>query len=86
MAHCKQQLSGYKAPKHLVLVDRVVRSPAGKADYRWAAAATAAAAVVTDRADQRVRTTACHGSCTSSGHRRRHASTSQRSVSSGGAS
>ena len=37
MAHCKQQLSGYKAPKHLVLVDRVVRSPAGKADYRWAA-------------------------------------------------
>jgi len=42
--HCKQHLSGYKAPKHLVLVDRVVRSPAGKADYRWAAQ-TAAAAV-----------------------------------------
>ncbi len=36
VAHCKEQLSGYKAPKHLVLVDRVVRSPAGKADYRWA--------------------------------------------------
>ena len=37
VAHCKQHLSGYKAPKHLVLVDQVVRSPAGKADYRWAA-------------------------------------------------
>lgn len=35
-AHCKQQLAGYKVPKHLVLVDLVVRSPAGKADYRWA--------------------------------------------------
>ena len=38
VAHCKTQLSGYKAPKHLVLVDKVVRSPAGKADYRWALA------------------------------------------------
>jgi acyl-CoA synthetase (AMP-forming)/AMP-acid ligase II len=37
-AHCKQQLAGYKVPKHVVLVDRVVRSPAGKADYRWAVA------------------------------------------------
>jgi len=46
VAHCKQHLSGYKAPKHLVLVDRVVRSPAGKADYRWAAR-TAAEAVTT---------------------------------------
>ncbi len=36
VAHCKGQLSGFKAPKHLVLVDHVVRSPAGKADYRWA--------------------------------------------------
>ncbi|MGH9084511.1 MAG: acyl-CoA synthetase [Acidimicrobiales bacterium] len=35
-AHCKAHLAGYKVPKHLVLVDRVVRSPAGKADYRWA--------------------------------------------------
>jgi len=34
--HCKQHLAGYKVPKHLVLVDKVVRSPAGKADYRWA--------------------------------------------------
>ena len=35
-AHCKQHLAGYKVPKHLVLVAAVVRSPAGKADYRWA--------------------------------------------------
>ena len=42
VAHCKQHLSGYKAPKHLVLVDQVVRSPSGKADYRWAAEAAAA--------------------------------------------
>jgi acyl-CoA synthetase (AMP-forming)/AMP-acid ligase II len=35
-AHCKGSLAGYKAPKHLVVVDRIVRSPSGKADYRWA--------------------------------------------------
>jgi acyl-CoA synthetase (AMP-forming)/AMP-acid ligase II len=35
-AHCRGLLAGYKVPKHLVLVDRVVRSPSGKADYRWA--------------------------------------------------
>jgi acyl-CoA synthetase (AMP-forming)/AMP-acid ligase II len=44
VAHCKQHLAGYKVPKHLVVVDKVVRSPAGKADYRWATE-TAAAAV-----------------------------------------
>jgi acyl-CoA synthetase (AMP-forming)/AMP-acid ligase II len=32
----KDQLAGYKLPKHLVLVDHVQRTPAGKADYRWA--------------------------------------------------
>ncbi|MEX2293280.1 MAG: acyl-CoA synthetase [Acidimicrobiales bacterium] len=36
VAHCKSHLAGYKVPKRLVLVDKVVRSPAGKADYRWA--------------------------------------------------
>ncbi len=36
--HCKQRMAGYKAPKRLVLVDEVVRSPSGKADYRWAQA------------------------------------------------
>ena len=35
-AHCKATLAGYKAPKHLALVDAIVRSPSGKADYRWA--------------------------------------------------
>jgi 3-oxocholest-4-en-26-oate---CoA ligase len=32
----KERLAAYKAPKHVVIVERVVRSPAGKADYRWA--------------------------------------------------
>ena len=36
VAHCKASLASYKAPKRLVLVDAVVRSPSGKADYRWA--------------------------------------------------
>lgn len=36
VAHCKTHLSGYKQPRHLVLVDAVRRSVAGKADYRWA--------------------------------------------------
>jgi acyl-CoA synthetase (AMP-forming)/AMP-acid ligase II len=36
VAHCRALLAGYKVPKHLVVVDRVVRSPSGKADYRWA--------------------------------------------------
>jgi acyl-CoA synthetase (AMP-forming)/AMP-acid ligase II len=44
-AHCKEHLAGYKVPKHLVVVDRVVRSPAGKPDYRWATA-TAVATVI----------------------------------------
>jgi acyl-CoA synthetase (AMP-forming)/AMP-acid ligase II len=34
--HCRAQLAGYKVPRSLVLVDQVERSPAGKADYRWA--------------------------------------------------
>jgi len=32
----RERLAAYKAPKHVVAVERVVRSPAGKADYRWA--------------------------------------------------
>jgi len=36
--HLRTHLAGYKLPKHLVLVDSVERSPAGKADYRWAKA------------------------------------------------
>ena len=33
---CRAHLSGYKVPKAVFLTDRVQRSPAGKADYRWA--------------------------------------------------
>ncbi len=29
-------LSGYKVPRTYAFVDEMVRSPAGKADYRWA--------------------------------------------------
>jgi acyl-CoA synthetase (AMP-forming)/AMP-acid ligase II len=35
-AHVRQRVAGYKVPRDLVLVDVVVRSPAGKPDYRWA--------------------------------------------------
>jgi acyl-CoA synthetase (AMP-forming)/AMP-acid ligase II len=35
--HCRSRLAGYKVPRSLTVVDRVERSPAGKADYRWAA-------------------------------------------------
>ena len=41
--HCHGHLAGYKAPRQLVLVDSVQRSPAGKADYRWAKAVVEAA-------------------------------------------
>lgn len=34
--HVKQQLADYKAPRRVVFVDQVYRSPSGKADYRWA--------------------------------------------------
>jgi acyl-CoA synthetase (AMP-forming)/AMP-acid ligase II len=36
--HCRAQMAGYKLPRALVIVDHVERSPAGKPDYRWAAA------------------------------------------------
>ncbi|MGI8754426.1 MAG: acyl-CoA synthetase [Acidimicrobiales bacterium] len=42
--HLRGSLAGYKLPKRLVLVDRVERSPAGKADYRWASATALSAA------------------------------------------
>lgn len=35
-AHCRDRLSGYKAPRAYVVVDEVRRSPSGKPDYRWA--------------------------------------------------
>ena len=36
IAFARERISPYKAPKHVVVVERIVRSPAGKADYRWA--------------------------------------------------
>ena len=39
IAHCRDHLAGYKVPRTITFVDEVVRSPAGKADYRWAKAA-----------------------------------------------
>ncbi|UDY37797.1 acyl-CoA synthetase [Dermatobacter hominis] len=43
-AYARDHLAGYKLPRELVLVDTVVRSPAGKADYRWAKQVAAAPA------------------------------------------
>ena len=40
----RDQLAGYKLPRRLVLVDEVLRSPAGKPDHRWAQSVAAAAA------------------------------------------
>jgi fatty-acyl-CoA synthase len=33
---CAPHIARYKFPKHTIVVDRILRSPAGKADYRWA--------------------------------------------------
>jgi acyl-CoA synthetase (AMP-forming)/AMP-acid ligase II len=35
-ALCRSKLAGYKLPRNLLLVDEVMRSPAGKPDYGWA--------------------------------------------------
>ena len=32
----EQHIARYKLPKAVVFVDKIERSPAGKADYRWA--------------------------------------------------
>jgi 3-oxocholest-4-en-26-oate---CoA ligase len=37
----RASLAGYKVPKQVMFVEQVVRSPTGKADYRWAAAVAA---------------------------------------------
>jgi acyl-CoA synthetase (AMP-forming)/AMP-acid ligase II len=36
--HCRRHLAGYKVPKAFIQADEIQRSPAGKADYRWAKA------------------------------------------------
>jgi fatty-acyl-CoA synthase len=33
---CAAHIARYKFPKDIIVVDKVLRSPAGKADYRWA--------------------------------------------------
>ncbi len=39
--HCRNMLAGYKVPRVLHVVEEIVRSPAGKADYAWARAVAA---------------------------------------------
>jgi acyl-CoA synthetase (AMP-forming)/AMP-acid ligase II len=34
--HCRASVAGYKVPRGIVLVEKVVRTPAGKPDYKWA--------------------------------------------------
>lgn len=36
--HARSALAGYKLPRELIVVDAVERTPAGKADYKWARA------------------------------------------------
>ena len=33
--HCRRSIASYKAPRELHVVDEIVRTPAGKPDYRW---------------------------------------------------
>jgi fatty-acyl-CoA synthase len=42
LEECAKHIARYKLPKAFVFVDTVVRSPAGKADYRWAKETAAA--------------------------------------------
>jgi fatty-acyl-CoA synthase len=37
VSHASGHIARYKLPKQVVFVDRIQRSPSGKADYRWAA-------------------------------------------------
>ena len=36
VTHCRTRIAGYKCPRSVVVVPEIRRSPAGKADYRWA--------------------------------------------------
>jgi 3-oxocholest-4-en-26-oate---CoA ligase len=36
--HARSALAGYKLPRELIIVEQVERTPAGKADYKWARA------------------------------------------------
>jgi acyl-CoA synthetase (AMP-forming)/AMP-acid ligase II len=41
--HASAHIARYKLPKQVVFVERIQRSPSGKADYRWAAETAAKA-------------------------------------------
>jgi acyl-CoA synthetase (AMP-forming)/AMP-acid ligase II len=45
IAHCKKQIAGHKVPRAVLFVDRVQRSPVGKADYAWAKSAAVEAGI-----------------------------------------
>ncbi len=47
----RDRLTGYKAPKAIVVVDEIVRSPSGKPDYPWAQSVAASAGADGIRAD-----------------------------------
>ena len=40
---CERHIARYKLPKQIIFVSEVLRSPSGKADYRWAKALAAQA-------------------------------------------
>ena len=45
--YARARIAGYKVPREILFVDAIVRSPSGKADYRWArATATSATGTV----------------------------------------
>jgi acyl-CoA synthetase (AMP-forming)/AMP-acid ligase II len=41
--HCRAKIAGYKVPRQICQVDKIVRSPSGKPDYRWAKQVASAA-------------------------------------------
>jgi 3-oxocholest-4-en-26-oate---CoA ligase len=49
--HCRATLAGYKVPARIEYVPEIVRSPSGKADYRWARRLLSGRAAVLDQSD-----------------------------------
>ena len=47
---CARHVAGYKAPRDILVVDAIVRSPSGKPDYRWGKA-TAISRLAADQAE-----------------------------------
>jgi acyl-CoA synthetase (AMP-forming)/AMP-acid ligase II len=48
--HARTSLAGFKLPRELIVVDAVERTPAGKADYKWARATAEAKSMSKDSA------------------------------------